>query len=120
MHRIASLRLGPHPARAMAAEIAAAAPAGAALDLHISGCEKRCAKPGHDGLTLLGLPDGAGLVLEGLGDAAIAHVAKESAAAAIGRVAALIRTEKTPGEDNAACIRRLGPARLAQEFRQAS
>jgi precorrin-3B synthase len=107
-------------ARAMAAEIAASMPRDLALNLHISGCAKRCAKPGHDGLTLLGLPDGAGLVLEGLGDQPIAHVAKEGAAAAIGRVAALIRTEKTPGEDTAACARRLGVARLAQEFRQAS
>ena len=108
------------PARAMAAEIAASMPDGLALDLHVSGCAKRCARPGHTGLTLLGLADSAGLVLEGLGDQPIADVAKADAAAAIGRVAALLSAEKKPDEDTASALRRLGPARLAQEFRQAS
>ncbi len=120
MPGLAGLRLRPHPARAIAAEIARSVPQGLGFDLHVSGCAKRCAKPGHDGLTLLGLADGAGLVLEGLGDQPIAHVAKEDAAAAIGRVAALLARRRQPGEDAAACVRRLGPARLAAIFRQAS
>ena len=107
-------------ARAIASEIAGAAPEGLGFDLHVSGCSKRCAKSGHDGLTLLGLVDGAGLVLEALGDQPIAQVAKEDAAAAIGRVAALLRAEKKPGEDATAGVRSIEPARLAAIFRQAS
>ena len=107
-------------ARAIAAEIAASLPRNLALDLHVSGCAKRCARPGHTGLTLLGLADSAALVVEGLSDQPIADVAKAGAAAAIGRVVALLGREKKPGEDTAATLRRLGPARLAQEFRQAS
>ena len=108
------------PARAIAVEIAASAPEGLGFDLHVSGCAKRCAKPGHDGLTLLGLVDGAGLVLEGLGDQPIAQVAKEDATAAVGRVAALLRAEKQPGQDAAAGVHSIEPARLAAIFRQAS
>jgi precorrin-3B synthase len=106
-------------ARAIASQIAGAAgPAGLGFDLHVSGCIKRCAGSGHDGITLLGLADAAGLVIEAEGDQPVAHVAKNDAAAAIGRVAALLGAEKKPGEEAAACLRRLGPL-VAQTFRQA-
>jgi precorrin-3B synthase len=107
---------GHFPARAMAADIAAALPSGFDFDLHVSGCAKRCAKPGHDGLTLLGLDDGAALAVEAWGNQPIACVAKRDAAAAFRRVAALVAAERRPGEAEAACLSRLGASRLARSF----
>jgi len=102
------------PARTMAAEIAATMPGG--LDLHVSGCEKRCAKPGHKGLTLLGFSDGARLVLEGAGPAPLAHVARGEAVAAVGRVAGLVASSRKPGESEAQCLERIDKNRLAKVF----
>jgi len=99
-------------ARALASKIAAAS----GLDLHVSGCEKRCARPGHDGLTLLGTVDSAALVMEYAGATPLAHVAKERAAAAIGRVAALVAAERKAGESDATCFDRIGKRRLAKAF----
>jgi precorrin-3B synthase len=104
-------------ARAIAAEIAAAMPSEQAFDLHVSGCEKRCARPSHAGLTLLGQADGAALVL-GKADATLAQVAREQAVAAIGRVARLIAAERKPGETDSACLARIG-GRLAKAFTSA-
>lgn len=103
------------PARTLASEIAEAIP-DAGPDLHISGCEKRCAKPGHKGLTLLGFPDGVGLALESDGRAPLAHVAKEHAAAAIRRVAKLVAGERRSGESQAACLARIGKDKFIQAF----
>jgi precorrin-3B synthase len=102
-------------ARALAAEIAAAMPAGLAFDLHVSGCEKRCAKPGHDGVTLLGRTDGVALAL-GKSDTPLAPVAQEQALSAIRRVAALMAAERQSGEAEAAFLSRIGTARLANIF----
>jgi precorrin-3B synthase len=107
-------------ARALAAEIAANMPAGTSLDLHVSGCEKRCAKPGHDGLTLLGRPDGVALVLGKADAAPIATVGHDHALVAIQRVAGLIAAERTLGEAEPACVARIGPARLADAFASAA
>jgi precorrin-3B synthase len=98
------------PARSLAASIASDLPD--PLDLHVSGCAKRCAKANHDGITLLGTADGVDLVLEGTGT--LSHVAKERAKAAIGRVAALIAAERQNGERDAAAARRIGAKRLAE------
>jgi precorrin-3B synthase len=103
-------------ARAIAAEIAAVLPPGEALDLHVSGCEKRCAKPGHDGITLLGEPRGVALVLGNAEAKPLARVAHEQAVAAIGRVARLIAAERKPGERESACLARIGAPRLAKAF----
>jgi precorrin-3B synthase len=108
-------------AREMAKQIAAALPH--AIDLHISGCAKRCAAPSREGLTLLGTADGAALVIDGTavgpgipGDAVVPHVAKGRAEAAIRQVAALIAAERRPSETDAACARRIGHERLARTF----
>jgi precorrin-3B synthase len=103
-------------ARAIAAEIAAVISADAALDLHVSGCEKRCAKPNHAGLTLLGQPDGAALVLGKRDAVPLAQVVHEQATAAIGRVAKLIAAERKLGESDSACLSRIGGQRLAKTF----
>ena len=53
---IPSCRLLPDPSpRAL--------PAG--TDLHVSGCGKGCAHPGSANVTLVGRPDGYGLVIDG-------------------------------------------------------
>lgn len=106
------------PARELAAEIASTIPAGSHLDLHVSGCEKRCAKPGHKGLTLLGFPDGVGLVLESATREPFAVVAKERTAAAIGRVAALVAAEGRTGESRSARLARIGKDNLTKAFEQ--
>ncbi|MDW6020547.1 precorrin-3B synthase [Mesorhizobium sp. BAC0120] len=102
------------PARAIAADVAPALPSG--FDLHVSGCAKRCARPGHAGLTLLGLDDGAGLVVEAWGKQPIASVAKKDTVAAFRRVAALIAAERQSREGETACLNRLGASRLANAF----
>ena len=52
------------PARAIAAQLAPhLAPD---TTLHVSGCAKGCAHPRRAGLTLVGQPDGYGLVIEGM------------------------------------------------------
>jgi precorrin-3B synthase len=103
-------------ARAIAAELAAALPQGFDIDLHVSGCAKRCARPGHDGLTLLGLPGRAGLVLESAGREPVASIARKNAAAAFARVAALVASRRRAGESEGACLARLGGHRLAEAF----
>ncbi|HTV69159.1 MAG TPA: precorrin-3B synthase [Rhizobiaceae bacterium] len=100
------------PARSLAGSIASEL--SEPFDLHVSGCTKRCAKTNHDGITLLGTPDGVDLVLEGTGT--LSHVAKERAKAAIGRVAALIAAERQNGERDAAAARRIGAKRLTEAF----
>jgi precorrin-3B synthase len=106
------------PARAIAAEIAASMPRDLDLDLHISGCAKRCASPHSDGLTLLGKPDNTALILGRPGATPLAHVAHEHAAAALGRVLHLIAAERKPGVPDQRGMYRLGKVRIAQSFRE--
>jgi precorrin-3B synthase len=51
------------PARAIAEKLAASLPEGS--HLHVSGCTKGCAHPRRAALTLVGRPDGYGLVING-------------------------------------------------------
>ena len=51
------------PARALAAKLASALPT--ERQLHVSGCAKGCAHPRRAALTLVGRPDGYGLVIAG-------------------------------------------------------
>ena len=51
------------PARAVAARLASSIPADATL--HVSGCAKGCAHPRRADVTLVGRPDGYGLVISG-------------------------------------------------------
>jgi precorrin-3B synthase len=104
------------PARDMAAEIAETMPVGLSVELHVSGCEKRCAKPNGDGLTLLGCPESAALVLGPRGATPFAHIAQEEGADAIWRVLELIAKEKKPGVPDERRMQRLGKRRLAQAF----
>jgi precorrin-3B synthase len=87
--------------------------------LHISGCAKGCAHPGPAALTLVGGENGAGLVVNATAKALPAgYRPGYDAARGIGRVAAMVRSARFPGETAAACLARLGPAAIAKTYRQ--
>ncbi|ESZ43407.1 cobalamin biosynthesis protein CobG [Mesorhizobium sp. L2C054A000] len=87
--------------------------------LHISGCAKGCAHPGSAALTIVGGENGAGLVVNATAKALPAgYRPGYDAARGIGRVAAMVRSARYPGETAAACLTRLGPAAIAESYRQ--
>ena len=74
------------PARAIAARLAPSLTPGA--DLHVSGCSKGCAHPRRAGMTLVGRPDGYGLVMEGTaGDTPVSVLRADQLESAIGTAA---------------------------------
>ncbi|ESY76024.1 cobalamin biosynthesis protein CobG [Mesorhizobium sp. LNHC252B00] len=88
--------------------------------LHISGCAKGCAHAGKAALTLVGGENGAGLVVNATAKALPAgYRPGYDAARGISRVAAMIRSARYQGETAAACLTRLGPAAIAEAYRQA-
>ncbi|MGX9147453.1 precorrin-3B synthase [Mesorhizobium sp. 128a] len=88
--------------------------------LHISGCAKGCAHPGQAALTLVGGENGAGLVVNATAKALPAgYRPGYDAARGIGRIAAMVRSARYQGETAAACLSRLGPAAIAETYRQA-
>ncbi|TPK64468.1 precorrin-3B synthase [Mesorhizobium sp. B2-4-19] len=88
--------------------------------LHVSGCAKGCAHPGPAALTIVGGENGAGLVVNATAKALPAgYRPGYDAARGIGRVAAVIRSARFQGETAAACLTRLGPAAIAETYRQA-
>jgi precorrin-3B synthase len=88
--------------------------------LHISGCAKGCAHPGAAALTIVGGENGAGLVVNATAKALPAgYRPGYDAARGIGRVAAAIRSARYQGETAAHCLTRLGPAAIAEAYRQA-
>ncbi|RUU54244.1 precorrin-3B synthase, partial [Mesorhizobium sp. M7A.T.Ca.TU.009.01.1.1] len=88
--------------------------------LHISGCAKGCAHPGPTALAIVGGENGAGLVVNATAKALPAgYRPGYDAARGIGRVAAMIRSARYQGETAAACLTRLGPAGIAEAYRQA-
>ena len=89
------------------------------FNLHISGCAKGCAHPGPAALTLVGGENGAGLVVNATAKALPAgYRPRYDAARGIGRVAAIVRNARLPGETAAACLTRLGAAGVAEAYRQ--
>ncbi|MER9391592.1 MULTISPECIES: precorrin-3B synthase [unclassified Mesorhizobium] len=87
--------------------------------LHISGCAKGCAHPGSAALTIVGGENGAGLVVNATAKGLPAgYRPGYDAARGIGRVAAMVRSARYPGETAAACLTRLGPAAIAKAYRQ--
>ncbi|MBZ9983039.1 precorrin-3B synthase [Mesorhizobium sp. B2-4-1] len=87
--------------------------------LHVSGCAKGCAHPGPAALTVVGGENGAGLVVNATAKALPAgYRPGYDAARGIGRVAAAIRSARYQGETAAACLTRLGPADIAEAYRQ--
>ncbi|TPM30615.1 precorrin-3B synthase [Mesorhizobium sp. B2-3-5] len=87
--------------------------------LHISGCAKGCAHPGPATLTIVGDENGAGLVVNATAKALPAgYRPGYDAARGMSRVAAVIRSARYQGETAAACLTRLGPAGIAEAYRQ--
>ena len=122
MPGLAGLRLRPYPgSRHRRRDRRRGAAEGLGFDLHVSGCAKRCAKPGHDGA-----------------DAARPCRRRRARPRSFGRSAnRSCRKGRRRGRDWTGCraararkrsraktrppaLRRLGPARLAAIFRQAS
>ncbi|TPJ87031.1 precorrin-3B synthase [Mesorhizobium sp. B2-5-13] len=87
--------------------------------LHVSGCAKGCAHPGPAALTIVGGENGAGLVVNATAKGLPAgYRPGYDAARGISRVAAMIRSARFQGETAAACLTRLGPAGIAETYKQ--
>ncbi len=112
----ASARLDTH---AVAAALLTAVPAlfDGATAVHVSGCPKGCAHPAKAPLTLVGTPDGAGLVLDGrAGDTPLALTAPADLDAAFARLETWLRRERRPGEPLSSLRDRLGAASFETAF----
>jgi precorrin-3B synthase len=81
--------------------------------LHVSGCAKGCAHPQPSPLTLCGTPAGLAWIAGRAADPALSMIEPHQITSALGRVAALVRTERRDGERSAACLSRLGPDRIS-------
>jgi precorrin-3B synthase len=107
------------PARTLAPLISGAA-AGlldGSLTIHISGCPKGCAHPGAAALTIVGRPDGCGLIVNGCArDQPVATTATSALPAALEHIADAAAGTHQPGATAADTIARLGAAQLAQTF----
>jgi precorrin-3B synthase len=89
----------------------------ASVSIHVSGCAKGCASQANATITLVGGEKGAGLVVSGTAkDLPIAYTPGMELTQGFGRIAALVRERRRPGEDMAACLARLGPGRVATAF----
>jgi precorrin-3B synthase len=107
--------------RAIAEELAAQNPdfLDGSFTLHVSGCAKGCAHPAAATLALVGGENGAGLVVDGTARAApTGYRASDDAGRGLASLAALVRAERKHGERTAACLARLGTARIATAFEQ--
>lgn len=106
--------------RALARHLIAAAPAlfDNSLTLHLSGCAKGCAHA-RPALTLTGLAEGYGLILNGLAaDLPDERIAGGRIDFAIERLARAIEDNKDAGESTAACLTRLGATGVSKALRQ--
>jgi precorrin-3B synthase len=107
------------PARTLGPMISAAAAAllDGSLTVHVSGCPKGCAHPGAAALTIVGSPDGCGLVIDGSArDRPGVTIATTDLPAGFGRVAQEVARTHRPGEKAADALASLGAARIAAIF----
>ncbi len=82
--------------------------------LHVTGCPKGCAHPQAASLTVCGTGDGVLLIADAkAAGKAFASLPFADTNAALRRLSALVSSERLEGETSAACLSRLGPARLA-------
>ncbi len=96
----------------------AAAQCGDLLDgsfkLHVTGCAKGCAHPQASALTLCGTSAGLSLIHQGkASEQPFATTAFADTNATLRRLADLVKSERRPSENSAACLARLGSERLA-------
>jgi precorrin-3B synthase len=89
------------------------------FSLHVSGCAKGCAHPAEATLTLVGGEKGAGLVVSGTAKGLPAACTPGyEATRGFGRVAALLRNQRQPGETTGSCLARLDETQIAAAFHQ--
>ncbi len=96
----------------------AAAECGDLLDgsfkLHVTGCPKGCAHPQPAALALCGTADRVSLISQGkAADQPFAFASFADTNATLRRLADLVRSERRPSENSAACLARIGSDRLA-------
>lgn len=96
----------------------AAAECGDLLDgsfkLHVTGCPKGCAHPQPAALALCGTADRVSLIAQGkASDQPFAFVSFADTNATLRHLADLVRSERRPSENSAACLARIGSDRLA-------
>ncbi len=96
----------------------AAAECGDLLDgsfkLHVTGCPKGCAHPQPAALALCGTADRVSLIAQGkAADEPFAFASFADTNASLRRLADLVRSERRPSENSAACLARIGSDRLA-------
>jgi precorrin-3B synthase len=107
------------PARTLAPLIsrAAAALLDGSLTVHLSGCPKGCAHPGACALTIVGEPNGCGLIVDGRArDQPVATMSASALPSSLERIAREVARVRQPGETSATALRRLGAAQLAPIF----
>jgi precorrin-3B synthase len=82
--------------------------------LHVTGCPKGCAHPQAAALALCGTEAGVALIADGkAAGGPFAFTAFADTNATLRRLADLVTSERRPGENSAACLARIGSARLA-------
>ena len=95
----------------------AAAECGDLLDgsfkLHVTGCPKGCAHPQPSPLVLCGADGGLNLIAGRAADQAFVSIPPDATQAALRQLAALVKAERRPQEQSAACLARLGPKQIA-------
>jgi precorrin-3B synthase len=107
------------PARALAPLISSAAATllDGSLTVHLSGCPKGCAHPGACALTIVGEPNGCGLIVDGCArDQPVASIAASAITSGLDRIAGEVARVRRPGETSAETLRHLGAAKLAPMF----
>jgi precorrin-3B synthase len=87
------------------------------LSVHVSGCPKGCAHPGVADFTLIGHPDGVGLVIGGrASDMSELRLDPAEIRRGFARLAGLYREARRPGEKAHSFLMRLGASRIAAAF----
>ena len=82
--------------------------------LHVTGCPKGCAHPQPAALALCGTADRVSLIAQGkAADQPFAFSSFADTNATLRRLADLVRSERRPSENSAACLARIGSDRLA-------
>jgi precorrin-3B synthase len=107
------------PARTLAPLISSAAATllDGSLTVHLSGCPKGCAHPGACALTIVGEPNGCGLIVDGRArDQPVATIAASAVTSGLELIAREVARVRRPGETSADTLRHLGAAQLAPIF----
>jgi precorrin-3B synthase len=104
------------PTRALAPAIAesAASILDGSITVHLSGCGKGCAHQGPAALAVIGSAEDCGVVVNAAArDRPLVMLAAEALPACFTQLAQVCAAERLAGEDAAAILSRLGPARIA-------